>query len=79
MDQPRQDSAAGHSGPQEAWGPNTLLSKVEFCHWAGISERTLGQWITDGTAPPRILLGRHVRFKFEDCLKWLPSRYVAAP
>jgi hypothetical protein len=39
------------------WGPNTLLSKSQFCQWAGVSERTLGQWITDGTAPKRLLLG----------------------
>jgi excisionase family DNA binding protein len=61
---------------ERGWQPNTLLTKAEFCQWAGVSERTLGQWITDGTAPPRVLLGRHVRFRFSDCLEWLASRYV---
>lgn len=71
------ESPTRDTSSERDWQPSALLSKEDFCRWAGVSERTLGQWITDGTAPKRLLLGRHIRIKFADALEWAESRYVS--
>lgn len=75
MDQPTSRGATTNS-TEATWHPNTLLTKADFCRWAGVSERTLGQWITDGTAPRRLRFGNHIRIKFADALEWAESRVV---
>jgi excisionase family DNA binding protein len=56
--------------------PDQLLTKAEFCKWAGVSQRTLSQWIRDGSAPRRMRFGNHVRIRWSDALAWAESRYV---
>jgi hypothetical protein len=58
------------------YGPNDLLTKDDFCGWAKVPRRTLDQWIMDGEAPRRLRAGRHIRFRFADCVAWAECRYV---
>lgn len=63
--------------PTTAWHPDRLLSPDEFCDWAGISKRTFRQWCTDGTAPPRLRIGKHIRIRWADALAWADSKRIA--
>lgn len=56
--------------------PDRLLRYHEFAEWVGVPERTARQWVSDGTGPRVIRLGRHVRIRVGDALVWLDSRYV---
>jgi len=56
--------------------PNRLLTLDEFCQWAGVSERAVRYWISAGTAPRRIKIGRGIRIKATDALAWAESRAV---
>ena len=56
--------------------PDTLLTIDEFCGWLGISKRTFTGWCQDGLAPQRLKVGRQVRIRWSDALKWAESNYV---
>lgn len=57
--------------------PDQLLTAQEFCDWTKVTRRTLRQWEQDGSAPKCIkLMGRHIRYRWGDCLAWAESYYV---
>lgn len=56
--------------------PNALLTTAEFAEWVGVPVRTVRQWITDGTAPRRLRVGRHIRIRWADALSWAESKYI---
>jgi excisionase family DNA binding protein len=57
--------------------PDRLFTYVAVAEWADVPERTVRKWVSDGTGPRVIKLGRHVRIRAADLLTWLEGRYVA--
>lgn len=56
--------------------PERLLTPKELAGWAQVPLRTVRQWSTRGGGPPRIRIGRHVRYRWADCLAWRDSNRV---
>jgi excisionase family DNA binding protein len=53
-----------------------LLSPAELADLLGVPEKTIYKWNSEGTGPPRLQIGRHVRYRPDDVEAWLASRLV---
>jgi predicted DNA-binding transcriptional regulator AlpA len=52
------------------------LSPADLAEREGVPLETVYAWNKDGTAPTRLRLGRHVRYRLADVLAWERSREV---
>ena len=57
--------------------PERLQSPQEVADYLGIPLATLYAMNSKGTAPRRLSVGRHVRYRREDVEAWLEARYAA--
>lgn len=58
--------------------PDRLLTYDQAGELGGdIPGRTVRKWVSDGTGPPVMQLGRHRRIRLGDWIAWLDTRYVA--
>jgi excisionase family DNA binding protein len=55
--------------------PDRLWSYEELAAWAGVPERTARRWVATGSGPRVTRLGRHVRIRVADALRWLDEQY----
>jgi excisionase family DNA binding protein len=51
-----------------------LLSTSKLAEMLGVSVATLRWWIHNGTAPDHFKIGRHIKFRESDVLRWLEAR-----
>jgi len=51
-----------------------LLSITEVAELLGVSVATVRWWIHDGTAPDHFKVGRRIKFRLSDVLRWLEDR-----
>jgi len=51
-----------------------LLSTSEVAEILDVSVATLRWWIHNGTAPDHFKIGRHIKFRESDVLRWLEAR-----
>ncbi len=66
---------APHLPPALGDDPDRLMLQDEMCaHLGGISVRTLRYWTANGTAPPSIRIGKHLRYRVGDYRAWLATR-----
>lgn len=54
------------------------LTPAELAERYGVPVSTVYRWNYSGTAPRRILVGRHVRYRLADVEAWEESRQVPA-
>jgi predicted DNA-binding transcriptional regulator AlpA len=54
------------------------LSPEQLAEREGVPVQTVYVWNKTGTAPPRIKMGRHVRYRLADVIAWEESRIVPA-
>lgn len=54
------------------------LSPADLAEREGVPLETVYGWNKEGTAPPRMRLGRHVRYRLADVIAWENSRTVAS-
>lgn len=54
------------------------LSPAELAEREGVPLETVYAWNKDGTAPPRLRIGRHVRYRLADVIAWENSRTIAS-
>lgn len=54
--------------------PDALLHRSEAAELAALSPRTLEALAIRGDSPPMIKIGRSVRYRRRDLLKWLADR-----
>lgn len=57
---------------------DTYLSPEQLAERFDVPVPTVYAWNKAGTAPPRIRVGRHVRYRLADVLAWEKSRLVAS-
>jgi excisionase family DNA binding protein len=48
--------------------PEELAARLQ------VPPKTLAQWRSDGTGPPFVKIGRHVRYRRADVDRWLDGR-----
>jgi predicted DNA-binding transcriptional regulator AlpA len=54
------------------------LSPEDLAEREGVSVSTVYGWNKTGDAPPRMKIGRHVRYRLADVIAWEESRLVDA-
>ncbi|MBJ7336052.1 helix-turn-helix domain-containing protein [Mycolicibacterium sp.] len=54
------------------------LSRQELADRLGVPPKTTAQWATKGTGPPHAKIGRHVRYRLSDVIKWEDQRISQA-
>jgi predicted DNA-binding transcriptional regulator AlpA len=54
------------------------LSPEDLAEREGVPVQTIYSWNKTGDAPPRIRVGRHVRYRLADVIAWENSRTVAS-
>ncbi|MDP9459341.1 MAG: helix-turn-helix domain-containing protein [Actinomycetota bacterium] len=55
------------------------LSPEDLARREQVPLRTVYRWNSDGTGPPRLKIGRHVRYRLSDVEAWeTAQRHVAA-
>lgn len=59
--------------------PDRHLSVEDLAEREGVAVLTVYDWNRTGTGPPRMKVGRHVRYRLADVEKWEQSRIVPAP
>jgi predicted DNA-binding transcriptional regulator AlpA len=52
------------------------LSPEDLAEREGVPLQTIYAWNKDGTAPPRIRMGRHVRYRLDDVIALENARVV---
>lgn len=52
------------------------LSPEDLAEREGVPLQTVYSWNKDGSAPPRLRVGRHVRYRLADVEAWEASRAV---
>ena len=52
------------------------LSVKDFAERQGVPVQTVYAWNKTGDAPPRMKIGRHVRYRLADVIAWEESRLV---
>jgi excisionase family DNA binding protein len=50
------------------------LSRQELADRLGVPPKTTAQWASKGTGPPHAKIGRHVRYRLSDVVKWEDAR-----
>lgn len=65
------------STPLRADDPDRLIGYAELSEWTDVPERSVRAWVSSGTGPTPIRLGRHVRFRVRDVLAWLDQKASA--
>jgi predicted DNA-binding transcriptional regulator AlpA len=53
--------------------PDALLSETEVSQLFEISMRTLQAWRTKNSGPPFVRLGRVIRYRRKDLIRWLEA------
>lgn len=53
---------------------NRLVSVEELARYLKIPRKTLYEWNSDGSGPPYLRVGRHVRYVWSDVERWLEQR-----
>ena len=66
-----------------SWAPGVKpttrhLSPAELAEREGVPLETVYAWNKDGTAPTRLRIGRHVRYRLADVIAWEKSRTIAS-
>jgi excisionase family DNA binding protein len=54
-----------------------LLSVRQLADYLDVPAATVYRWNYLGTAPQRIVVGRHVRYRRSDVERWLTSRVAS--
>lgn len=54
--------------------PEKLLKPQELADWLGVPLETVYAWATRKQGPPRIRVGRHLRFRRVDVERWLDQQ-----
>ncbi len=54
------------------------LSPLQVGDLLGIPVATVYRWNSEGTGPPRLRIGKHVRYRRSDVDAWLSSRAEVA-
>lgn len=54
------------------------LSPEDLAEREGVPVETVYGWNKTGDAPPRMRMGRHVRYRLADVIAWEESRIVAS-
>jgi predicted DNA-binding transcriptional regulator AlpA len=54
------------------------LGPEELAEREGVTVQTVYGWNKTGVAPPRMKIGRHVRYRLADVIAWEESRLVDA-
>ncbi len=52
------------------------LSPEQLAEREGVPVETVYRWNKDGQAPPRMRMGRHVRYRLADVIAWEETRIV---
>ena len=52
------------------------LSPDDLAERLGVPVKTVYQWNTSGLGPPRLRIGRHVRYRLRDVVAWENRHYV---
>jgi len=53
-----------------------MLSPEDLAEFVGVPLWTVYKWNSEGTSPPRVRVGRHVRYRWADVERWLEQRTV---
>jgi excisionase family DNA binding protein len=56
-----------------------LLTPDDLAELCEVPVKTIYTWNSAGTAPRRIKVGKHVRYRESDVEQWLATRPVVAP
>jgi excisionase family DNA binding protein len=67
-----------HQPRQIPSDPDALLSETEVSDLFGISMRTLQAWRMKSGGPPFVRLGRVIRYRRQDLVKWLEANTHSA-
>lgn len=59
---------------EAAAGGEQLLAPAEVSRWLRIPVGTLYRWRSNGSGPPAIRVGRHLRYRASDLRAWLEDR-----
>jgi len=51
-----------------------MLSPEDLAEYVGVPLTTVYKWNSEGTSPPRVRVGRHVRYRWADVERWLEQR-----
>jgi excisionase family DNA binding protein len=54
------------------------LSRQELADRLGVPPKTTAQWASNGTGPPHAKIGRHVRYRLSDIVKWEDAQVLEA-
>lgn len=54
-----------------------LLSPTQLADYLQVPVGTVYAWNTRGGGPPRVRVGKHVRYRPEDVRRWLDGRRAA--
>jgi excisionase family DNA binding protein len=60
-------------GASDRW-----ISRQELAERLGVPPKTTAQWASKGTGPPHAKIGRHVRYRLSDVVKWEDARVSEA-
>lgn len=52
------------------------LTPEDLAERYGVPVKTVYAWNSEGTAPRRMRVGRHVRYKLADVIAWENARYA---
>jgi excisionase family DNA binding protein len=52
------------------------LSPEDLAERLGVPVMTVYDWNKHGNAPPRMKIGRHVRYRLADVIAWEQARFV---
>jgi excisionase family DNA binding protein len=56
-----------------------LLTPADLAELLSVSLATVYRWNSDGNGPPRLKLGKHVRYRTGDVEKWLTTHGESEP
>ena len=58
---------------------DAILTEVEIADFLKLSTRTLQAWRVKKDGPPFIRVGRAIRYRLRDVVRWIEARTVAPP
>ncbi|HEY2757792.1 MAG TPA: helix-turn-helix domain-containing protein [Pseudolabrys sp.] len=54
-----------------------LVTEVEIADFLKLSTRTLQSWRINNDGPPFVRVGRAIRYRLRDVIRWIEARTVA--
>ena len=75
----RAERTAMNFGIQSTDVISDLIDREDAARLLGVAARTLDRWHIERVGPPRVQLGRKVRYRRSSLESWVRSREVAAP